>query len=69
MKSIISGKFKNHLNKTVNNNILGISFKNIRTINGINENLTHKMLELVNNFFYFSKMLSDINTILLVLLK
>ena len=54
MKCIIGRKIKNLNHKSLQRNLLGVTFKNIRTINGINEDVTERMIELVNIIFNFS---------------
>lgn len=48
MKCIIGRKIKNLNNDSLKRNLTGVTFKNIRTIHGINEKLTERMVELVN---------------------
>lgn len=47
MKCIIGRKIKNLNNNSLERNLLGVTFKNIRTINGINQDVTERMIELV----------------------
>jgi len=54
MKSIIGRKIRNYNNNSLNKNILGITFKNVRTIAGINEDLGDRMIEMVNKNIIFS---------------
>ncbi len=62
MKCIIGRKIKNLNNNSLERNLLGVTFKNIRTIHGINQDVTERMIELVFHIFLiFSKMLLDIN--------
>lgn len=51
MKSIIGRKLNNHLNYSIKKNVIGASFKGLRTNAGINTSLTDNMIELVLNIF------------------
>jgi hypothetical protein len=57
MKSIIVQKFKNMMNNPTKRNLLGYSFKNIRTTSGIHDSLDKKLVGLVYFFLNISKML------------
>jgi len=50
MKCIIGRKIKNLNNNSRERNLLGVTFKNIRTIHGINYDQTQNMTELVKVF-------------------